>query len=54
MDVETLEAEGKATAAKHVANMLQRPDQLEKVEQYKKRVLRKKVSTNLLYVCSGV
>ena len=31
MDVEQLEAEAKATAAKHVINMLQRPGQLEKV-----------------------
>jgi hypothetical protein len=30
MDVEQLEAEAKATAAKHVINMLQRPGQLEK------------------------
>lgn len=43
MDVEELELEAKATAAKHVSNMLQRPDQLEKVEQYKRRVVRKKV-----------
>jgi hypothetical protein len=31
MDVEQLEGEAKATAAKHVINMLQRPGQLEKV-----------------------
>lgn len=48
MDVEHLEAEAKATAAKHVANMLQRPDQLEKVEQYKRRVIRKKASVEAM------
>jgi hypothetical protein len=30
-------------AAKHVANMLQRPEQLEKVQQLTRRVERKKV-----------
>ncbi|KAF4533326.1 hypothetical protein B566_EDAN004447 [Ephemera danica] len=44
MNFESLEAEAKATATKHVINMLQRPDQLEKVEQYKRRVGRKKAS----------
>jgi len=43
MDLEALEADAKAAAAKHVANMLQRPDQLEKVDQYRRRVIRKKV-----------
>ena len=33
MDVEQLEAEAKATAAKHVINMLQRPGQLEKASE---------------------
>ncbi|RWS07562.1 exocyst complex component 3-like protein, partial [Dinothrombium tinctorium] len=44
MEIESLEAEAKQTAHKHVANLLQRPDQLEKVEQYKRRVIRKKAS----------
>lgn len=44
MDIEALESEARLTAAKHVATMLQRPDQLEKVDQYKKRITRKKVS----------
>lgn len=48
MDVEQLEAEAKATAAKHVINMLQRPGQLEKVEQYKRRVSRKKASVEAM------
>jgi len=46
--VEQLEAEAKATAAKHVINMLQRPGQLEKVEQYKRRVSRKKASVEAM------
>ncbi|XP_047102753.1 exocyst complex component 3 isoform X1 [Schistocerca piceifrons] len=48
MDVEQLKAEARATAAKHVINMLQRPDQLEKVEQYKRRVSRKKASVEAM------
>ena len=32
-EVQRLEAETMEKAAKHVANMLQRPDQLDKVEQ---------------------
>ena len=31
-EVERLESEARAKAAKHVANMLARPDQLEKVQ----------------------
>lgn len=48
MDIEKLESEAKATAAKHVINMLQRPGQLEKVEQYKRRVSRKKISVEAM------
>ncbi|XP_014281696.1 exocyst complex component 3 [Halyomorpha halys] len=48
MDIEQLEKQAKATAAKHVINMLQRPGQLEKVEQYKRRVTRKKVSVEAM------
>lgn len=44
MDVNALEAEAKATAIKHIVTMLQVPEQLEKVQQYKKRVSRKKAS----------
>lgn len=44
MDTQALEAEAKAMAMKQVAMMLQRPDQLEKVDAYKKRVVRKKAS----------
>ena len=44
MDTQALEAEAKAMAIKQVSMMLQRPDQLEKVDAYKKRVLRKKTS----------
>ncbi|XP_063225953.1 exocyst complex component 3 [Bacillus rossius redtenbacheri] len=48
MDVEQQEQEAKATATKHVINMLQRPEQLEKVEQYKRRVARKKASVEAM------
>lgn len=44
LNVEALEREAYQTALKHVANMLQRPDQLDKIEQYKKRVKRNIVS----------
>lgn len=43
MDTESLESEARMTAIKQVATMLQRPDQLEKVDAYKKRISRKKV-----------
>ena len=44
MDAQALEAEAKTMAIKQVSMMLQRPDQLEKVDAYKKRVMRKKAS----------
>uniref|UniRef100_A0A1B6F7T9 Exocyst complex component 3 n=1 Tax=Cuerna arida TaxID=1464854 RepID=A0A1B6F7T9_9HEMI len=48
MDIEKLENEAKAAAAKHVINMLQRPGQLEKVDQFKRRVSRKKISVEAM------
>ncbi|GFY37592.1 exocyst complex component 3 [Trichonephila inaurata madagascariensis] len=45
-DMNQIESEAEATAAKHVANMLQRPDQLEKVDKYMQRELRKKASVD--------
>ncbi|KAK0175117.1 hypothetical protein PV327_008896 [Microctonus hyperodae] len=47
-DLQKLEEEAKATATKHVINMLQRPGQLEKVEQYKRRIGRKKASVETM------
>lgn len=44
MELQQLEANAKLAALRDVKNMLQRPGQLEKVEQYKHRVSRKKVS----------
>lgn len=38
VNIEALEKETYKTALKQVSNMLQRPDQLEKIEQYKRRV----------------
>ncbi|XP_012263532.1 exocyst complex component 3 [Athalia rosae] len=42
--LQKLEDEAKTAATKHIINMLQRPGQLEKVEQYKRRISRKKAS----------
>lgn len=47
-DLQKLEEEARATATKQVVNMLQRPDQLEKVEQYKRRINRKKASVETM------
>ncbi|CAB0029536.1 unnamed protein product [Trichogramma brassicae] len=43
-----LEENAKSAATKHVINMLQRPGQLEKVEQYKHRIGRKKASVETM------
>ena len=47
-DLQKLEEDAKITATKHVVNMLQRPGQLEKVEQYKRRIGRKKASVETM------
>ena len=46
-EVARLEAEAQAKAAKHVANMLARPDQLEKVHQLTWERLRERREENL-------
>lgn len=48
MDLSQLEAEARLAALTDIKNMLQRPGQLEKVEQYKHRVGRKKASVDAL------
>ena len=47
-EVSRLESEARSKAAKHVANMLARPDQLEKVNQLTWRVSRKKASVEAM------
>uniref|UniRef100_A0A0L8HXA5 Exocyst complex component 3 n=1 Tax=Octopus bimaculoides TaxID=37653 RepID=A0A0L8HXA5_OCTBM len=48
LDLGRLEAEAIDNAAKHVSSRFQRPDQLEKVDQYKRRVARKKASVEAM------
>lgn len=45
MNISGLEEEAKQLALKQVSAMLQRPDQLEKLDIFKKRSARKKVSS---------
>ncbi|XP_011178848.1 exocyst complex component 3 [Zeugodacus cucurbitae] len=48
MDLQQLEEEARQAALKEIKNMLQRPGQLEKVDQFRHRVARKKASVEAL------
>ncbi|KAF5273381.1 hypothetical protein FQR65_LT04673 [Abscondita terminalis] len=48
INIVQLEKDAKASATHSVINMFQRPGQLEKVEQYKRRLVRKKASVEAL------
>lgn len=48
LDLGRMEMEAKETAKKHIANLLQRPEQLERVDQYKRRISRKKASVDTM------
>lgn len=48
LDLGRLEADAKACATKYVASLLQRPDQLERVDQCRRRVARKKASVEAM------
>ena len=48
LDFSDLEVRAKANAMKQVVTMLQRPDQLNNIELYKKKILRRKATTDAL------
>lgn len=52
MDIDAIEKEAHAAALVQVAQMFQRPDQLEKLDTFKKRAERKKVPRRLCSVHS--
>lgn len=48
MELKQLEADAKLAALRDIKNMFQRPGQLEKVDQYKHRIGRKKASVEAM------
>ncbi|KAK3088320.1 hypothetical protein FSP39_017467 [Pinctada imbricata] len=48
LDLGRMENEAKDAAKKHIASLLQRPEQLERVDQYKRRISRKKASVDTM------
>ncbi|XP_060076179.1 exocyst complex component 3-like [Ylistrum balloti] len=48
LDLGRMEEEAKASATKRIASILQRPEQLERVDQYKRRMTRKKASVDTM------
>lgn len=48
MGIEALDKEAEKSSLKHIVNMFQKPGQLEKTEQYRRRIARKLISTEAM------